>query len=207
MSIHGVYAIADCSVIEQEVLYDTVLLAIKGGATAIQYRAKNISMERQARDAATLATLCRQHKVLFIVNDEPQLAKQVGADGVHIGRDDTSIAKTRSIVGDTMIIGYSCYNDVRRAQKAENAGADYVAFGSFFPSEIKPDAVSAPLALLTEAKSSVALPLVAIGGINASNGGQLIDAGADALAVISEVFKAKDVKSATQQLASLFNLH
>ena len=87
MSIHGLYAIADCAVIEQKSLYDTVLLAIDGGATAIQYRAKNISMQRQVQDAAMLASLCRQHGVLCIVNDEPLLAKQVGADGVHIGRD------------------------------------------------------------------------------------------------------------------------
>ena len=205
MSMNGLYAIADCAVIEQQALYGNVLLAIEGGATAIQYRAKNISMERQSRDAATLATLCKQQKVIFIVNDDPQLAKQVGADGVHIGRDDMTIAKTRSIVGNTMIIGYSCYNDVRRAKMAENAGADYVAFGSFFPSAIKPNAVQAPLALLTEATSAVSLPLVAIGGISASNGGQLIDAGADALAVISGVFKAEDVRSATRQIASLFS--
>jgi thiamine-phosphate pyrophosphorylase len=205
MSIQGLYAIADCAVIDKEMMVDRVLHAITGGARVIQYRAKNISKVRQAEDAKTLAALCKQHNVLFIVNDNPQLARQVNADGVHIGQDDTSISNTRAIVGDEMIIGYSCYNDLHRAQSAENEGADYVAFGSFFPSKIKPDAVRAPLTLLSEARSSISLPLVAIGGINATNGRQLIEAGANALAVISEIFAAEDVTSAARQFSSLFN--
>lgn len=207
MPINGLYAIADRSIIEQPDLYKQASEAIDGGATVIQYRAKNISMAQQTQDAVLLVTLCRQRNVLFIVNDEPHLAKQVGANGVHIGEEDISITETRSIVGDSMIIGCSCYNDIRRAHNAEYAGADYVAFGSFFPSTTKPDAVHAPVSLLTEAKSSIKVPLVAIGGINAANGKQLVSAGADVLAVASEIFRAKNVKLAAHQLASLFNFH
>jgi len=207
MPIHGLYAIIDRSIIEQQDLHKQASDAIDGGATALQYRAKNISMAQQTKDAKLLAALCGQHNIIFIVNDEPRLAKQVGASGVHIGEEDISIKETRAIVGDSMIIGCSCYNDIRRARSAEQNGADYVAFGSFFPSKTKPDAVHAPVSLLTDAKSSIRVPLVAIGGINAINGKQLIAAGADALAVISVLFKTNDVKLAAHHLASLFNLH
>lgn len=201
--IRGLYAIADTGVIVGERLINAVEQAIAGGARLVQYRSKN-GVRDDPRLASVLATVCRRLGALYIVNDDPALAAAAGADGVHIGHDDPSIARAREQLGKERIIGVSCYNDLGRALAAETAGADYVAFGSFFPSSTKPRAVRADLDLLHAARMRLRLPVVAIGGITPENGARLIAAGADALAVITGVFAQPDVEAAARRYAQLF---
>jgi len=141
--------------------------------------------------------------VPLIINDDALLALQVAADGVHLGGDDGSVIAARAVLGGGSIIGVSCYNCLSLAHEAANQGADYVAFGSFFASTVKPDAVAATPDLLRQARAVLDVPLVAIGGITADNGKQLLDAGADALAVISAVFGAQDIQRTARQFSDL----
>jgi thiamine-phosphate pyrophosphorylase len=202
--IVGLYAIADTQYLDDTRPIDAVTQAIAGGARVIQYRDKLHTAEKRMQQAKELAALCRQQGALFIVNDEVALAKQAQADGVHLGREDTSLAQARAQLGPRAIIGVSCYNELMRAEAAEMEGADYVAFGRFFPSRTKPQAVPASLDLLQEAKKKLRIPIVAIGGITPENGASLIAAGADALAVIEGVFGQADVRAAAQRYAQLF---
>lgn len=204
--IAGLYAIADTLYLDEVRLLNAVALAIEGGARVIQYRDKKYDAIKRAQQASAIATLCRQQNVLFIVNDDVNLAQRVNADGVHLGRDDIPLATARKQLGTTAVIGVSCYNELARAQQAQTDGADYVAFGRFFPSRTKPQAVLAGLELLRTAKQKIQLPLVAIGGVTPENGAALIAAGADALAVIEGVFGQKDIRAAARRYAQLFNL-
>lgn len=181
--------------------------AIAGGVRVLQYRNKLADASLQQRQAQALREITRQHRVTFIVNDDAQLAAAVDADGVHLGRDDVGIAAARALLGDEKIIGVSCYNRLDMARQAAAAGADYVAFGAFFASSVKPQAVAASVEMLREARAELRVPIVAIGGITAENGRVLVEAGADALAVISAVFGAADVRQAAQDIAKLFNIN
>lgn len=176
---------------------------LEGGAAALQYRAKGVAPGLALVQARQLAELCRAHGSLFIVNDSIELALAVGADGVHLGRDDAPPAEAR-VAFPSGIIGVSCYDDPARAGMAAAAGADYVAIGSVFPSSTKPDAVRAPLAAIGQARAASRLPVVAIGGITAANAREAIAAGADMLAVIAAVFGAADVRTAARAFAHLF---
>jgi thiamine-phosphate pyrophosphorylase len=203
--IAGLYAIADTQYLDDTRLIDAVAQAIAGGARVIQYRDKKHAAVERTRQASELAKLCRQQGALFIVNDDVTLAKEIQADGVHLGREDASLAQARAQLGPQAIIGVSCYNELARAETAEKQGADYVAFGRFFPSRTKPQAVQAGLELLREAKRKLHIPIVAIGGITPENGAALIAAGADALAVIEGVFGQADIRGAAQRYVRLFN--
>ena len=205
LHIAGLYAIADTQYLDDAQLLPAVGEAIAGGARVIQYRDKKHVAADRTRQAGELASLCRKHGALFIINDDVELAKQVqAAGGVHLGRKDASLAQARAQLGPQAIIGVSCYNDLARAVKAQDEGADYVAFGSFFPSRTKPQAVRAGLELLCEAKQKLHIPVVAIGGITPENGAHLLAAGADALAVIEGVFGQADVREAAERYARLF---
>jgi thiamine-phosphate pyrophosphorylase len=201
--VRGLYAVTpearDDAWLEQRVRQ-----ALLGGARLVQYRSKSTGAAVKLRQAQELRALCRMHGALFIVNDDAELAGLCRADGVHLGREDASIASARERLGETALIGASCYDDLARAQRCADAGADYLAFGSFFPSTVKPDAVRAPLELLHEARRRWQLPLVAIGGIRPDNASGLIAAGADALAVIGALFHVPDTHAAAQELARLF---
>jgi len=177
---------------------------VAGGARVLQYRDKSADAARRLREAAALAALCRANGVTFIVNDDVELAAASGADGVHLGREDAGLAAARRVLGAEAIIGVSCYDSLERACEAAAAGASYVAFGSFFPSPTKPNAVRPPLSLLGAAKARLSVPLVAIGGIDPDNAASLVEAGADALAVISSVFLAADPKREAERIAGLF---
>lgn len=203
-AIRGLYAIADTGIISAGDLLEAVAAAITGGARTVQYRDKSGGGTLRLVQARALATLCRDRGATFIVNDDPSLAHAAGADGVHIGREDGALAQARTRLGAAAIIGVSCYNDLERAVAAETKGADYVAFGSFFTSPTKPDAVHANLDLLRRARARLALPIVAIGGIRPDNGGALVEAGADALAVVSGVFAHRDIRAAAGRYAGLF---
>ena len=203
MNVKGLYALTpDC--VDTVDLLKRVKLALAGGVHVLQYRNKIADTEMQLIQAQALRKLTRDSNVIFIINDDPQLAAKVDADGVHLGATDGEVAAARALLGDNKLIGVSCYNQLQLALNAVATGADYVAFGAFFSSSVKPNAAVATLTLLREARAALAVPIVAIGGINAANGSELVRAGADALAVISAVFEAPDIKLATQQLSKLF---
>lgn len=202
--INGLYVLTpECA--DTEKLLDQVRQALSGGAKLVQYRNKEGDVALRHEQASELQALCSHFQVPLIINDDIRLADLVGADGVHLGKDDGSVREARLILGPEKIIGVSCYNDLQRALDAENQGANYVAFGSFFPSSTKPDAAVAPLTLLHEAKQSLSIPIVAIGGITADNVASLIEAGADSVAVITAIFAInKDIKTVSSQIATLF---
>jgi thiamine-phosphate pyrophosphorylase len=200
----GLYAITDSKLLSPERLVEAVALAIQGGAQMIQYRHKGGDAMQRQWEASDLNNMCRALGIPLIINDDVALAAQVMAAGVHLGKDDADVSAARAKLGPRAIIGVSCYNDLAAAIAAEQAGADYVAFGSFFPSRVKPEAVKAEIDLIHEAKKKLTIPVVAIGGITADNGRQLIEAGADMLAVITEVFGQADIRSAAEKIAGLF---
>lgn len=181
----GVYVLTHHDGESDEQLLADVTEALRGGAAMIQYRDKSRDAGRRLRQASRLAALCRTHDVPLIINDDPALCDESGADGVHLGRDDEDIADARRLLGDGAILGVSCYNEADRARRAVTAGADYLAFGSVFPSPTKPEAVHAPLALLEWAASETGRPVCAIGGIDTGNIGRLAAAGVGLAAVIT----------------------
>jgi thiamine-phosphate pyrophosphorylase len=200
----GLYAITDSQLIPPGRLAECVAQAIAGGAKLIQYRDKQRRPRERLREADALAILCRRHDVPLIINDDVELAAAVNAAGVHLGITDASLARARERLGEGAIIGISCYNRLDCARDAAAAGADYIAFGRFFSSRSKPQAVPATASLLAEARARLDLPIVAIGGITPANGRALIDAGADLLAVIHGVFGQPDVRAAAAAYAALF---
>lgn len=204
MPISGLYAISpQCA--DTAVLLDQVRLALEGGAQLVQYRDKSNDVALRFEQASELRALCREFGVALIVNDDLRLASLMDADGVHLGREDGSLREARLILGPGKIVGVSCYNDLQLAIAAQQGGADYVAFGSFFASPTKPGAVSAPFDLLRQARHELSVPLVAIGGITRANASLLVAAGADALAVISAVFGSPDIRDAAAGFSELFN--
>ena len=178
--------------------------ADEGGWAALQYRNKLADPARRLAEARAVAELARSKGVPLIVNDDAELALQIDADGLHLGRQDGSLAEARRRLPGKLI-GASCHDSLTAARAAVAAGADYVAFGSVYASRTKPGAVRAPLALFGEARS-LGVPLVAIGGIDAQNAAEVIRAGADAIAVISAVIDAPDVAARARALARLFNI-
>lgn len=204
-AIGGLYVIADTGLDLPGGLVPALELALRGGARVVQYRNKQAPDTAGTDTARTLRALCRREGIPFIVNDDIELALALDADGVHLGRADAGVSQARGRLGPDLLIGASCYNDLRMALAARDAGADYVAFGSFYASPTKPDAVRATPALLREARRALDLPLVAIGGITPDNGKPLIAAGADALAVISGVLGQHDPEAAAKHYARLWN--
>jgi thiamine-phosphate pyrophosphorylase len=155
--------------------------------------------------ARALVELCRRYGVPLIVNDDLELAAEAGADGLHLGQNDADLTVARARLGASAIIGISCCNSLEYARQAVLAGADYLAFGRFFPSSSKPQAVQASIELLRQARREFSLPLVAIGGITPANGGDLLAAGADFLAVIYGLFGQPDIGAAARAYTRLFS--
>ena len=202
--LSGLYAITDSQLIPTDVLVEQVAQAIAGGARLIQYRNKHHSMTERKREATLLVNLCEQQGVPLIINDDVELARETGAAGVHLGRHDISVSQARQQLGAGAIIGASCYNQLEYAIEAARAGASYVAFGRFFPSHSKPDAVQADISLLERARAQLVLPIAVIGGITPENGRQLVEAGANLLAVIHGVFGQADIQAAARRYADCF---
>lgn len=173
-------------------------------AACLQYRNKRADAVQRERQAFDLRLLCRDAGLPLIVNDDDALAARIGADGVHLGEHDGDVAGARARLGDNAIIGVSCYDDILRAEAAARAGADYIAFGAFFPSPTKPHARRASPSLL-QAAAGLGLPRVAIGGITPDNARPLIAAGADLIAVISGVFDAPDPVAAARAYRACFD--
>ncbi|WP_024304543.1 thiamine phosphate synthase [Pseudogulbenkiania sp. MAI-1] len=198
----GLYAITP-DTDDSERLIELVGDVLPHGVRLLQYRNKSQDPVRRLWQASLLASLCQSHGVTFIVNDDVELALSVGADGVHLGRDDAAIAAARARLGPDAVIGASCYDDLALAEAAVAAGASYVAFGAVFPSGTKPNAVRAPLELFGQAKR-FGVPTVAIGGITPANAGEVVAAGADMLAVIGALFDAADPAQVAERLAATF---
>jgi thiamine-phosphate pyrophosphorylase len=179
--------------------------SILGGARVVQYRNKVADQKLRIKQSLALLEVCRKHEIPFIINDHVTLCLEINADGVHIGGDDGNIAAIKNMIGEDKILGVSCYGEFARAEAAEKAGADYVAFGACFPSSTKPNAPRAELDLFTQAKK-LNLPSVAIGGITLENAASVVEAGANAIAVIGELFKQENDKilATAQQFSSIF---
>lgn len=202
--VTGLYAITP-DVLDTKVLVQKVHCALAGGARIVQYRSKSKDAALRYVQAALLLALCRQAGIPLVVNDDVDLALAIGADGLHLGRGDGDIGTARAKLGKERLLGASCYDQLQLGVAALNQGADYVAFGSAFSSSTKPGAVRAPLRLYHEAKVRLKLPIVAIGGITLGNAALLIDAGVDAVAVISALFDTPDIEAVARQFSNLFH--
>ncbi|MFN3593604.1 MAG: thiamine phosphate synthase [Thiobacillaceae bacterium] len=178
---------------------------LDAGCRWLQYRNKTASPELRQAQARALRTLTRRHGAHLIVNDDPELARSVDADGVHLGREDAHVSAARDILGNERLIGVSCYQSLALARRAVAAGADYVAFGSVYPSTTKPQATRADLALFGEARQRLPVPVVAIGGITPDNAAAVIAAGADALAVITALYEAEYPGAQAERFLALFD--
>ena len=200
--LRGLYAITDGRT--GPPLIEAVAKALHGGAAVIQYRDKSDDAERRRWEASDLLNLCRSFNVPLLINDDVDLACEIGADGVHLGRDDLTPSAARSMLGEKAIIGVSCYNDLERASHFHESPVDYLAFGAFYPSPTKPNAARADLDLLEEAHQRFDKPIVCIGGITVENAPALIQTGADMVAVITGVFGADDITAAARRFAELF---
>lgn len=200
----GVYAITDERLLTDAKLLPSVEQALTGGVRILQYRCKTGAFRDRVMQAAALKMLCRRYHASLIINDDVDLCQAVEADGVHLGQSDTAVAEARYRLGPLAIIGISCHDDPALAAAAAQQGASYIALGRFFPSLTKPDAPAASIQNLRQIRKQTHLPIVAIGGITAENGGMLIDAGADLLAVINYLFAAPDIKARARALNDLF---
>ncbi len=203
-TLRGLYVITDRGLMGNDLLVQAEQ-AISGGARLLQYRDKSTNTRRREQEAIALAQLCKRHDVSFIINDDPRLALKTGADGVHLGQNDGDIHSIRQSLGQDKIIGITCHGSLEKALAAEKAGADYVAFGRFSPSQTKPDAPLAEMDVLLQGRCRLAIPIVAIGGITIKNGSALISAGADMLAVIHGIFGAANIRHAAVTFSRLFD--
>ena len=203
VAISGLYAITPDSADTMNLLAMTELV-LAGGATIVQYRNKIAGAALRQEQAYLLAQLCRKYRAVFIINDHVDLVIAVDADGVHLGQDDGCIGDVRKKLSDEKIIGVSCYNQLNLAIDAAQQGADYVAFGAFFASSTKPDAVTASTDLLCTAKQKLNVPIVTIGGITLTNAAALIDLGGDAIAVSNALYGAQDTQSTAKAFSQLF---
>lgn len=200
----GLYAITDSVCTPPATLCRQVAGAIEGGAVVIQYRDKQADGQQRRERAAALLQVCRERQVPLLINDDIELAAALQADGVHLGETDGSAAAARARLGPRALIGVSCYNRLERAAQACREGADYLAFGRFYPSRSKPGAVLADPGLLTRARHELPLPVVAIGGITPENGALLVAAGANLLAAIEGVFCQSDPAASAARYCALF---
>jgi thiamine-phosphate pyrophosphorylase len=177
--------------------------ALQGGINMLQYRNKSANHKLQTQQARAILPLCRQYNVPLIINDSVKLCLTLDADGVHLGADDGNLAEIRSRIGKDKILGASCYNRFDLALSAEKQGASYVAFGACFASLTKPNAPGAALDLFARAKTELKIPTVAIGGITLQNATQVLQAGANSIAVIQAIFNAEDIKLAATQFIAV----
>lgn len=203
-NLKGLYAITDPSLMGDE-LIAMAEQTILGGTKILQYRNKSAPIKQQEQEALSLCKLCNHHDVIFIVNDNIDLAIKVNADGVHLGQKDTQLQEARKRLCENKIIGVTCNNQIKFAETAQEQGADYVAFGRFFNSQTKPSAPHAELSLLTQARKKITVPIVAIGGITPESVPLLLNEGVDMLAVIQGIFGQTDILKATRQFVEIID--
>jgi len=204
--LRGLYCITDPLLTRDSAftLVQMVAQAISGGARIIQYRDKTVTSGEALTTVRALVELCHAHDVLLLVNDDPHLALAAGADGVHLGQSDTGLQAARALLGPNKVIGITCHSDIDLALRAEQQGADYVAFGRFFTSQTKPLAPAASQAILTQL-NRLSIPVAAIGGIRPDNATPLLQAGVSMLAVIHAVFGQADITAAAAGFRKLFD--
>lgn len=198
--IKGLYLITD----GKDNLVERVTAALAGGVSVLQYRAKDKPYSARVTEGKTLRNLCREKEVFFIVNDDPGLARELDADGVHLGQEDGTVSQARAILGREKAVGRSTHS-VKEAVAAEAEGADYIGFGAMFPTGSKEVRHMPGPEALESVKRSVSIPVAAIGGITRDNAGAVIDAGADATAVISAILSDSQPGTAAAELSLLFN--
>jgi len=201
----GLYVITEHGRLEFSDLFARTEAILQAGIVALQYRNKQADSQQKLAEAQQLQALCNQYATLFFINDDIDLALQLKSDGVHLGREDATCAVARTRVGNDMLIGVSCYNDLQRAEVAVSSGADYIAFGAMSPSKSKTNTTIATPATLQMAKQRYNMPVVAIGGITQENCLPILQAGADLLAVISSVYLADDPASVVKHFNQLIS--
>lgn len=204
--IHGLYAITDSHLLAGR-LVEAVTAALQGGARIVQYRDKGNDQARRLAEAQALCILCQAHNARLLINDDVTLAMACGADGVHLGQGDLTLADARRQLGPSAIIGITCHDSLELAAAAAASGATYLAFGAMHLSHSKPGARRCPLDILTHARTQFRLPLVAIGGITPDNAGNIRRAGADAIAVIAGLWQADDIRRQAQDYLQEFHAH
>ena len=202
--LKGLYAITDSKLMGSEFI-SKAEQAILGGINILQYRNKTAPLDQQEQEALKLAQLCKINNVLFLINDNVDLALKVNADGVHLGQHDTPLQQAREQLGKDKVIGVTCHNKIELAVEAQKNGADYVAFGRFFNSETKPAASPAELPLISKSKKSISIPVVAIGGITQKFAPLLLKEGVDMLAVIHGLFGQDDILRASRQFVEIID--
>ncbi|HLB05676.1 MAG TPA: thiamine phosphate synthase [Thermodesulfobacteriota bacterium] len=204
MKIKGLYAIIDNSIRSDLSNIEIARRVLAGGARIIQFRGKGLSSRELLEQAREIRELTRKAGATFIVNDRTDIAILADADGVHLGQDDLPIDEARKILGKDKLIGISTHS-LEQAVKAQSEGADYIGFGPVFGTTTKADAEEAKGSeALKEVKKGVSIPVIAIGGMNLENLKEVIDAGADGVAVISAVVKAKNIEEATKGFIEVF---
>lgn len=204
--LRGLYAITDSALLAGGRLLPYVEAALAGGARLLQYRDKSSDEARRLREAEALRRLCESQGATLIINDDAELSARLGV-GLHLGQEDGSLAAARALLGRQAIIGGTCHAQLALAEQAAGEGASYVAFGRFFNSQTKPGAPAATLDLLDTARARVALPIVAIGGIDLHNAAPLIERGASMVAVIHALFAADspaEVERRARAFSALF---
>jgi thiamine-phosphate pyrophosphorylase len=201
--LHGLYIVTpDWD--DTELLLVKTELALKGGATLVQYRHKTADAALRREQAGALLQLCRRHATPFVINDHVDLCVELDADGIHVGGTDASVGAVRAQVGADKIVGASCYGTLQLARDAARAGATYVAFGGFYPSRVKKYDFRTAVEIVSQSKQEIALPVVVIGGMTQDNCLPLIAQGSDMVAAISSVYQDSDTESAARRFASLF---
>jgi thiamine-phosphate pyrophosphorylase len=201
--IYGLYAITQDN-LPTDTLLAGVDAILQGGCKLVQYRNKQQCRDRMLQEVRELLALCHRYGATLLINDDVELAVTAGAHGVHLGQEDMPIQQARDILGPQAIIGITCHNSIALAEEAQLAGADYVAFGRFFPSDTKHSAPPAELTVLLVAKQRLNIPVVAIGGITLDNAPAVLSAGADILAVVGDLFNAPDITARSQSYSDLF---
>lgn len=196
------YAVTDRSWLGKQTLYEQVEEALRGGATWIQLREKELDEDSFFREAAAIQELCRRYHVPFVINDNVEIARRIDADGIHVGQSDMEAGNVRAILGEDKILGVSAQT-VEQAVLAEQRGADYLGVGAVFHTGSKPDADDVSLETLKNICAAVNIPVIAIGGIGRHNVMELTGSGICGVAVISAIFAAKDIRSATEELKKL----
>lgn len=202
--LQGLYAITDEVLTPDDTVVEQVEKAIEAGAQIVQYRNKSADDAQIEAVCRALLSLCRKHGVPFIIDDRPHLAQKIKADGLHIGKDDGPISKAREIFPHG-IIGVSCYGSIRKAKEAQDEGADYVAFGSFFPSPTKPKSGIISMNVIKKAKEALDIPVCVIGGINSSNIHEIAAHKPDMISVVNDIFNG-DIKRNVTHLKQGMNI-
>ena len=202
--LSGLYVITDKKLIDRDTFIETVEKSIIGGASIVQLREKDTPADEIVSLGKAILEITSKYGVPLIINDSPELAREIGADGVHLGGYDTSILNARELLGDEAIIGVSCYNQIDRGLNAAQNGADYVAFGTPYYTPTKPDREPTSIEVLTEAVSLIKeIPIFAIGGITKDNARPILETGVDGIAVITSVYGSPDPETASRELAVL----